>query len=301
MAFSHENHSGNLLPGAMSRRDFFRLAFLALSCPALYAFPSESFAQGPLRTTLIEEFLGEQLDYQIGFWLISHCGKALVKLCKSPHRGIYVAQLTGKTVGLVDWLVGRYRYSYLSYSGYDEKADRLFPLYFKLVKRRKDKVSTRTVTFNYKDQELIFASSRAGTQSHKIIRMRQGILYEDYLTLFYNFRHGYYGAIQRGMTYHLPLHIHEGFDFLDLTVGSKEEEEVARSQELNPKGKDFFVRFRVLKEDVSSKSGKIVGWLSRDAVPVKGVIKDVIFFGDLWGVLIDRRFTSKYCKKTLLS
>ena len=41
---------------------------------------------------------------------------------------------------------------------------------------------------------------------------------------------------------------------------------------------------------MSSGSGKIQGWLSADATPVKGTIQDVVFFGDLWGDLIRKQF-----------
>ncbi|MGD2127122.1 MAG: hypothetical protein PVG99_13640 [Desulfobacteraceae bacterium] len=79
---------------------------------------------------------------------------------------------------------------------------------------------------------------------------------------------------------------------LELAIASREEEEKQRQKESNKKGKDFFLRFRVNREDVSSKSGEIEGWLSSDAVPMKGTIKDVILFGDLWGELVERQVSA---------
>ncbi|HDM10123.1 MAG TPA: DUF3108 domain-containing protein [Desulfobacteraceae bacterium] len=298
MAFSRENLSSLSNPEPISRRSFLRLSILASLGPMALIHPRHVVADQHAGNNLIDRYVGEELNYHIGFWLFSHCGEATVRLCKSPAKNIYMAKMDGKTVGVVDLLVGRYRYSYESHAGYDEQTDRLFPLYFRLRKKRKEKIGIRTITFNYKDRELIFARKTAkGKKTQKVLPMEKGVLYEDYLTLFYNFRNGYYGPLQRDMTYHLPLHIHEGFKFLDLTIGSEEEAHNARAQELNPKDMDYFVRFRVLKEDVSSKSGNIAGWLSKEAVPVKGVIKDVIFFGDLWGVLVKREFTEKLCKE----
>ncbi len=302
MGFSHEELEKTTSSSLLSRRAFIKLSLSLASIPVAFAYQDKGAATLTPSSDLLTEFLGEQLEYHIGFWLLSHCGEARVTFCQSPAKGIYIARMSGRTAGFVDWLIGHYRYSYISYAGYDKKTDRLYPLHFKLIKKRKDRVNTRTITFNYKNQELIFAHRTAeGKEGHKIVAMEKGILYEDYLTLFYNFRHGFYGPLIRGMTYHLPLHIHEGFDYLDLTVGSKEEQETAMANELNPKGKDYFVRFTVLKEDVSSKSGKIFGWLSRERVPVKGVIKDVVFFGDLWGVLINRSFSQKQCNESTLS
>ena len=68
-----------------------------------------------------------------------------------------------------------------------------------------------------------------------------------------------------------------------------ETEKKLRSREFNKEGKDNFVRFQIPPEDVSSDTGEILGWFSADAVPVKGIIQDVVFFGDLWGELKERK------------
>jgi hypothetical protein len=73
---------------------------------------------------------------------------------------------------------------------------------------------------------------------------------------------------------------------LELSIAPREEEERNRQQELKKVGKDFFLRFRVNQEDVSSESGEIEGWISHKGLPTKGTIRDVSFFGDLWGELI---------------
>jgi len=49
------------------------------------------------------------------------------------------------------------------------------------------------------------------------------------------------------------------------------------------------MQVQVDRQDVSSGSGEVEGWLSSKAVPVKGKIKDVIFFGDLYGELIEKK------------
>lgn len=58
-------------------------------------------------------------------------------------------------------------------------------------------------------------------------------------------------------------------------------------------GKQFFVKFRIKSEDVSSKTGEVEGWMSQEGTPTKGVIKDVIFFGDLWGELVLSRLNER--------
>jgi hypothetical protein len=119
--------------------------------------------------------------------------------------------------------------------------------------------------------------------------MQEDVFYEDYMTLFYNYRYGCYGSLERGRTYHLPLHIHKEIQTLEVAIASREEEGRQRAKETRKDAKDFFLRFRVQQEDVSSASGEIEGWLSSDSVPVKATIKDVVFFGDLWGELVHRQ------------
>jgi hypothetical protein len=80
-----------------------------------------------------------------------------------------------------------------------------------------------------------------------------------------------------------PVELH----IADLATGKKR-----RSREFNKINKIFFIRFQINPEDVSSGSGEILGWLSSEAVPVKGTIQDVVFFGDLWGELKDRKMVN---------
>lgn len=274
----------------VSRRECLRLLmsaaglYLALPCSTASAVPQTA------GRSILEQFLGEALTYEIGFWLFPHCGEASTRFLKAKQPGLYRASMEGRSVGVVDLLMGRYRYSYVSYLELSPSGDRLRPLRFELTKKQMGKKYRRTVTFDYSGKEITFSRSEGkGESQEKKMGMEEGIIYEDYLTLFYNFRHGCYGPLERGRTYHLPLHIHEGMKSVDLSIATHEEEERHRQRELNKVGKDFFLQFRVNEEDVSSTTGKIEGWLSRESVPVKGTIKDVILFGDLWGSLIQRK------------
>jgi len=255
-------------------------------------FPGNGLEAGPMPAgrSILQQFLGETLRYHIGFWLFPHCGEAKTGLFETEKSGIYRASMEGRTSGFVDWLLGHYRYSYVSFLSFIPEQDRFRPLRFELTKKYSGKQNRRDVVFDYARGELLFSETdRSGTTKKKQEPMREGVVYEDYLTLFYNFRHGSYGPLERGKTYHLPLYIHEKMNFIDLSVAPVEEEEKARKEESSPANKAYLVRFKVHKEDVSSRSGVIVGWLDSKAVPVKGTIKDVIFFGDLWGDLISRK------------
>ncbi|MGD2127123.1 MAG: DUF3108 domain-containing protein [Desulfobacteraceae bacterium] len=155
--------------------------------------------------SILERFLGEELTYQIGFWLLHHCGEARTRFFETERPGIYRASLEGRTLGLVDVLLGRYRYAYVSFLKLSNDGSRLRPLCFQLTKRRRGRETQRTVTFDYVRRELTFSrTSKNGETKGERRPMRAGIVYEDYLTLFYNFRYGCYGPLKRGYVYRLP-------------------------------------------------------------------------------------------------
>jgi hypothetical protein len=93
----------------------------------------------------------------------------------------------------------------------------------------------------------------------------------------------------RGRSYQLPIYIRKRMKSLKLQIVSHEEEKKYRQKESVKTDKDFFLQFQVDREDVSSASGEIEGWVSSEAIPIKGTLKDVILFGDLRGELIERR------------
>ena len=114
----------------MTRRDLLRV-FLG-SCGSLLANPLANVVAGVKtnRQTIIERFLGEELIYNIGFWLFSHCGNARTKFEKTELPEIYRLSLEGHTVGFIDFLVGKLHYAYTSYAQFSAREDRLRPVYF---------------------------------------------------------------------------------------------------------------------------------------------------------------------------
>lgn len=279
---------------SLTRREWLRISLGGLGlCLALPYQDTLAAHLHPGRSVL-ENFLGEQLHYQLGFWLLRRCGEAKTLLVKTRSPDLYRATLEGKTLGAVDLLAGQYRFSYISFLTVSRAGDRLRPLHFDLSIGHLGKERHTTATFDYKKREIRFTRANSdGASKSEIQPMKWGIMYEDYMTLFYNFRNGCYGPFKRGATYRLPIHVHKGMKSLDVKIATEEEEEKKRQEEKIKEGKDLFLRFRVNKEDVSSKTGDVEGWLSSEAIPVKGTIKDVVFFGDLWGELLDRRYVDR--------
>jgi hypothetical protein len=275
----------------LTRRDCLRYLMhgwgFLLTSPLFFAKKAAS-TTGP---TILDKYLGEELSYQIGFWLIGHCGDARTGFLRTDVPDIYKISLEGHGIGFINFLLGRVKYSYTSFCQYLSDQDRLRPVYFELKKKRGQKESLRTVRFDYAAGKIIFLNTNTAGENHVLREpIKTDRIYEDYLTLFYNFRHGYYGPIARDRNYLLPLYTKKQMQPVKLQIADFEIEKQFRSREFNKTDKHFFMQFQINPEDVSSGSGEIKGWLSSDTTPVKGTIEDVVFFGDLWGDLNEKNF-----------
>jgi hypothetical protein len=290
MMIDSENHAGLVLGKFMTRRNCLRFLMGSLGLFLAIPLANAGAVVKTYRQTIIDRFLGEELIYNIGFWLFSHCGNARISFAKTDLPGIYRLGLEGYSVGFIDFLVGKLRYAYMSYAQFSAGDDRLRPVVFQITRQRAGKERRRSVVFDYAAREIIFL--KAGYDEQTEVQrepMRTERIYEDYLTLFYNFRYGYYGSSKRGTIYKLPLYIRKKMKSLTVQIVDNEQEKKQRQNEHDKADKDFFLQFQITREDVSSGSGQIEGWLSSKAIPIKGTIKDVIFFGDLWGELLERR------------
>ena len=262
-------------------------------CSLLFTQPL-SIASAAVNTkpeSILDRFLGEELFFHIGYWLIPHCGEAESDLVQTDIPNIYRASLQGRTVGIIDALVGRLRYSYVSYSQFVENEECLRPIFFQIIKKRAGKERHRHITFDYNAGQIIF--SKFGSDGKSKVRretLQAAPIYEDYLTLGYNLRYGKYGNPERGKDYQLPLYVTPKRKTIKLHVASIAEAQKQPPDESIRTNKDFLITFQVDRKDLSSGSGEVELWVTPKIMPISGRIKDVVFFGDLWGDLIERKF-----------
>jgi hypothetical protein len=274
----------------ITRRDCVRV--MLGGCGLLLSLP-HPVARAAVKTegkSVLNRFLGEELFFHIGYWLIPHCGEANGGLVKTDFPNVYRASLQGRTVGAVDALVGRLRYSYISYSQFIEKNNRFRPVFSQIIRKRAGRERRRSITYDYRAGQVIFSKIKSdGRVKVQRTPMQSGRIYEDYLTLGYNMRCGYYGSPERGRVYRLPLFIHKKKKSIELRVASVEEAAKLRPDKPVRADKDFLIKFQVDRKDLSSGTGEVELWVNPDITPIAGKIKDVALFGDLWGNLIERR------------
>ena len=101
----------------LTRRHFLRLLSGALG---FFFGVSDSVSSPSVQSQkkIIDRFLGESLFYQIGFWLIPRCGAAQTSFLQTENSRLYRAAIEGRTTGIIDVLIGRIRYSFVSYMEY---------------------------------------------------------------------------------------------------------------------------------------------------------------------------------------
>jgi hypothetical protein len=284
--------SGKAMP-AMKRMLFFKFPLLLL----LLFWPDPSAGEG-LGDPIGEYFQGEVMKYDIGFWIFRRVGEGVATF-HSLGNGRYAAFHEGRTLGFVGW-ISRYRRDvYRSTMGTINNGRRLIPLRFEEDVIIGPKIRKRITIYEYAARKVIIETQKEGRIRREEVEIPHGILYDDPMTAFYNFRFGVYGKVEPGKEFTIRTVPREGSrKTIRLTVASKEEEGRRRSAEVEKDGKDLFIKVHLDKELVGSLHGEVEVWFSKDIIPMTGVAKDVFFYGDIRGQLTYRG-VSGFNKKNL--
>jgi len=282
------------------RQSFTRRSFLkgALGGPLLSSLPFSipevmagllSLSREKRGGSIAEFFKGEELIYEIGFWLFKRVAFGRLSFREKEKKGQYLAVLETETLGILGW-VSRYRVD--TYRSTMEEVDggsRLRSLSFEENVKIGNRFEKRVTLFDYPRQKWVTLKWRKDGSVQRIEEeIPPGKIYDDFLTAAYNFRYGVYGMIERGRGYTVSTFPRKGSSSYEVRVASREEEEERRGSERVKDQKEFFLRLLLDPEITRSKEGRIEGWLSKDFLPVEGTVKDVLLFGDVKGTLIKK-------------
>lgn len=279
----------------MNRRCFLRLlaglpVFSALAGSLWGAAPFASQGSEVVpRESIGQAFSGEALQYEITFPLFGRVAVVTMTFAPSEEKGKYVGTLQGETVGFFG-LSTRYRKdSYRSVMEELDQGTRLRSLLFEERVQIGSKSRQRTHTFDHGSRKWVerrVGKSGATSETTHDIPLERD--YNDFLAAAYNFRYGVYGTPEKGRTYNVPVFPRKRAQTYDVRIVSLEEEDRLRRRESPQAGSAYRVELAMDPEVLHSKGGRIDGWLSRELYPVEGVIKDVLFFGDVRGTLLRR-------------
>jgi hypothetical protein len=234
-------------------------------------------------------FKGEELSYEIGFWLFKKVAQGKISFREMGRKGRYLAVLQGETLGVLGW-VARYRAD--TYRSVMEEVDGgrcLRSISFEEDVKIGGKSRKRTHFFDYQNRKWVKVRQRKdGSKSREEADIPPGMVYDDFVTASYNFRYGVYGEIERGKKYTVATFPKKGPSSYEVRVATKEEEEKKRRSEKIKDDKEYFVKLFLDPEVTRSKEGTIEGWLSKELYPIEGSIKDVVLFGDVKGTLVKK-------------
>ena len=279
---------------SLTRRRFIRWL---LGLPFLSCFPfglRQTWADPSLLPrqkggSIGEFFKGEELFYDGGFWLFKRVATGKISFKKLEEEGRYVATLQGETLKFLGWMA---RYRVDTYRSVMEEVDggkRLRSILFEEDVKIGSKVRKRTYFCDYQKRRWVEVRQRKdGTQARKEEEIPSGMIYDDYITGFYNFRYGVYGKIERGKKYSVPTFPKKGPVNYEVWIASKEEEERDKKSLEFKEGREYRIKLFIGPEITHSKEGMIEGWLSRDLIPIEGMIRDVILYGDVKATLIKK-------------
>jgi hypothetical protein len=283
-----------------SRRTFLRGFFLGAILPLLRPIVGMNFihhghlaliepkARG--EKDIASSFRGEELRYQFRFLWFNPAAMGRVVFEKAKGNQVYRAILEGETSGLIGWLTRYRRDSYTSYMEVIDGGKRFRPLRFEEDIVIGEKVRRKITFFDYGARKLIKRRmNRRGLFIRSEEEIPDGVVYDDFLTAFYNFRRGVHGEIQRGKRYRIRTIPKGRISTIEVEIATKEEETRRRHEGGNKRDREYYVTLFLDKEITRSRTGKIEGWASKNLVPIEGAIEDVVLVGDVRGVLTGER------------
>ena len=269
-----------------------------LGLPFLSSFPfwvpevkADSFRMQRERRgmSIAEFFKGEELSYEVGFWLFKRAALGKLSFKEMEKKGRYMAILQAETLGVLGFVV---RYRMDTYRSVMEEVDggrRLRALSFEEDVKIGERLRRKTHLFDYQKMKWVQTRlKKSGTMVKTEEEIPSGKTYDDFLTAFYNFRYGVYGEIDRGKRYSVATFPRKGSSAYEVSVVSREEEERRRRSEKLKDGKEYYLKLALDPEITHSKEGLIEGWLSKELYPTEGSIRDVVLFGDVTGRLIHK-------------
>ncbi len=231
----------------------------------------------------ITKFDGELFRYDIGFWIFKKMGTAILK-CEVEHGNVTVT-IDAYTTGLIDKIIHRHN-NYRVTMVLDNGTKRLKPLlsYEKKIKGEKERV--KITEFDYVNEVRKFKILKNGVLHSENEAILNGNVRDDAMSAFYNLRNGIYGEVKEGAKFDICT------TYRDRTTDSKvyvrlpeSTDKLTRWNGVGLKA-GFVADITMDPEIFDSEEGKLLILLTDDLRPIGFIAKDVMGFGDLYGVLV---------------
>ncbi len=244
----------------------------------------------------IRRFTGETLHFDISFLIFENAASANVRFYEED--GKYQAVLRGKTKGFVGFFTAYREHIYKAIFEVIDDGRRVRAREFIRKVIEGGKVEKSNHIFDYKNRvHRWFEYVNEDLVETGKEDIPPGVNFDDILSVFYNFRNGVYGDIERGAKFEIKTVPEKGSDHISIHVQDKEEEEKARAQENRPAREELLIDVIAPKEVFHTESGVIRLWASKHFIPLESRIQDYIFLGDLRANLRKREYDNPLVSK----
>jgi hypothetical protein len=176
-------------------------------CPCLLSETNAQMVTLRLRergNSIGEHYQGEELDYEIGFWLVRRAALGHVSFKETEKQGRYQAILRLRPLAFSGW-IARYRVD--TYRSTMEEVDggqRFRSLSFEENVKVGSKTRKMVHLFDHEKRKwTVLKQRKDGTMARSDREIPEGAVYDDFLTALCNFSYEVYG-IERGKTYTIP-------------------------------------------------------------------------------------------------
>jgi hypothetical protein len=269
----------------MFSRAFCALFIFCILC-SLTAIASVSGAEDTENGSISigQNFVGEELKYDIGFWIFHGVAEGRLVL-KEVGPGRYVSTLSAKTNGVVDTLLKHRRDKYVAKFRLSRDGKRFLTESFEKEVTMDGKGTRRSVHRVDYVARTVTSRSWGGGKPEKISvdKIPDGMYTDDPLAAFYNFRFGVYGDIVEGKDYRIMTFPKED-RIPEIFIHIAPEKEFKRR---NWKGipADLLADAKIDKDLFGSSSGDIEIFFTSEMLPVQAIAKGILLFGDVKGKL----------------
>ena len=276
-----------MVKAAISRHYFTKitlcllLSFFFHNVVSTPAFPSDSEQS---RKNDVKKFEGEVLKYNIGFWVFKRIGIATFK-CERNSNDLVVT-IDACTAGFFDKIIHRHNI-YRTIMKVEDGTNRLMPIssYEKKIKRKKERVMV--TNYDYENDICNFKTWRNGVIHKEGSVKLEPDKCDDMISVSYNFRNEIYGEVKKGASFNITTVYKDKCPNLNVNVTSADNsDELSKWKDIIPDVK-YVTDIALDPEVLDSKEGKLIVLYTEDLVPVGFIAKDVIGFGDLYGLLVE--------------
>ena len=249
-----------------------------------FSAASRSFAAGSEEASIGELFAGEELQYDIGFWIFNGIAEGRLVL-KDEGNGRYTATLSAKSNGVLDTLLKHRRDRYVATMRLSKDGKRFLTESFEKQVTMDGKGTRQSVHKVDYNARTVSMRSWGGDKPEKksLDKIPEGVYTDDPLAAFYNFRNGVYGDIAEGKDYRIMTFPKEDkIPEIFIRIASKDE---LRKRNNKKVAADLLADARIDKDLFGSSSGDIEILFTKEMIPVQAIAKDMVMFGDVKGKL----------------